>query len=205
MGNTHSLDQKWEFGSCEWCQFAAETGVRLIRGANLDLEAYEWGFSEEYTHMPERLMGGCDRAGYHFMIHHGKVSGGASLPDECLALPGFHVAIEWVLIAHASSFIYDQEGQRKRSADEAVLRTDLAAAGKGTEKDPMRSAPVWPRGVAEVLSAGASERGGLHNLTARRLLHSPEVKDLPQTAFGVPVLTKMTAEEKAHFYRLLGR
>ncbi|GAJ18781.1 unnamed protein product, partial [marine sediment metagenome] len=38
--------EKWEFGSLEWCKFAAETGVKLINQANLDLSKYEWGFSE---------------------------------------------------------------------------------------------------------------------------------------------------------------
>ncbi len=37
--------EKWEFGSLEWCIFAAETGVKLINQANLDLSKYEWGFS----------------------------------------------------------------------------------------------------------------------------------------------------------------
>jgi len=109
--------EKWEFGSLEWCEFAAETGVKLIKQANLDLDKYEWGFSEEYTNLPKRLMMGRDKAGFHFMIHNGKVSGGASLPDECLKLPGFHVVVEWALIAHASSFIYDLKGQEKRMND----------------------------------------------------------------------------------------
>jgi len=46
---------------------------------------------------------------------------------------------------------------------------------------------------------------GLHNITARRLKHSPEVKDFPQTEYGVPILTEMTEEEKTRFYKLLGR
>jgi len=205
VGNKTSQDEKWEFGSAEWCQFAAELGVRLIEEANLDLSKYEWGFSEEYTHIPERLLAGRDRAVYHFMIHNGKVSGGASLPDECLALLGFHVSVEWALIAHASSFIYDQEGQQKRSADEAVLHADLVVAGKGPKKSAILGTPVWPPGIGEALSVGASEGGGLHNLTAKRLQHSPELEDLPKTAWGVPILSKMTDEQKARFIKLLGR
>lgn len=88
MANRMSGDDKWEFGSLEWCQFAAGTGVRLIKDANLDLSKYEWGFSEEYTHIPERFLGERGKAGWHFMIHDGEVSGGAGLPAECLALPG---------------------------------------------------------------------------------------------------------------------
>ena len=229
MENTNTQEEKWEFGSLEWCQFAAETGVRLIEKANLDLSKYQWGFSEEYTHLPERLLAGRDRVGWYFMIKDGKVSGGASLPDECLALPGFHIYAEWALIAHASSFIYDQEGQRKRFADANALNADLEAAGYGLKKPSEEATekpadkreprcpvcgspehdrsncPVWPPGIGEALSAGAGEGGGLHNLTAKRLCLSPEVKDLPQTAFGVPIFTKMTNEQKACFIKLLGK
>ena len=34
---------------------------------------------------------------------------------------------------------------------------------------------------------------------------SPEVKDLPQTEWGVPVLTEMTEQQKEDFYKLIGR
>jgi len=195
--------EKWEFGSLEWCQFAAETGVKLIKQANLDLDKYEWGFSEEYTHLPERLLAGRERVGWHFMIHDGKVSGGASLPDECLNLPGFHPRVEWAKIAHASSFIYDLKGQAKRGNDEKILENDLVSVGKGSKSNTFRSKPVWPPGIGETLVGIDGE--GLHNITARRLMLSPEVKDLPQTEYGVPILTKMTDEEKERFYKLLGR
>lgn len=225
MGSADSQDGKWEFGSAEWCQFAVETGVRLLENADLNLGAYRWGFSEEYTHMPERLLAGRDKAAWHLMIKEGKVSGGVFLPDECLALPGFHVSVEWALIAHASSIVYDQKGQVKRFADEAVLRADLVAAGKGPKRPPEKAlqrreprciacgspdhdrpnCPVWPPGIGEALAAGAREGGGLHNLTAKRLRPSPELEDLPKTEFGVPSFTKMTDEQKARFARLLGR
>jgi hypothetical protein len=195
--------EKWEFGSLEWCQFAAETGVKLIKQANLDLDKFEWGFSEEYTHVPERLLAGRDRVGWHFMIHNGKISGGASLPDECLNLPGFHARVEWALIAHASSFIYDLKGQGKRFEDEQILNNELDKLGKGRKEKSFKSKPVWPPGIGEALVGIGGE--GLHNITARRLLHSPEVKNFPQTEFGVPILTKMTDEEKERFYKLLGR
>jgi len=195
--------EKWEFGSLEWCKFAAETGVKLIKQANLDLNKYEWGFSEEYTHMPERLLAGRDRVGWYFMIKNGKVSGGASLPDECLELPGFHARVEWALIAHASSFIYDLKGQNKRFKEEEILNNDLIKAGKVRKSNPYKSKPIWPPGIGEALVGIDGE--GLHNITARRLKHSPEVKDFPHTEFGVPILTKMTDEEKERFYKLLGR
>jgi hypothetical protein len=195
--------EKWEFGSLEWSKFAGETGVKLINQANLDLSKYEWGFSEEYTHIPKRLLAGREKAGYHFMIKNGKVSGGASLPEECRELPGFHVRIEWALIAHASSFIYDLKGQRQRGNDEQILNNDLAKVGKGSKTNPYLSKPIWPPGIGEALVGVDGE--GLHNITARRLLHSPELKDFPHTEFGVPILTKMTDEEKTRFYKLLGR
>ena len=96
--------ERWEFGSIEWVEYASGLGVSLLEQAELDLSRYEWGFSEEYTNIPERLLAGRDKAGYHLMIQNGKVSGGASLPDECLALPGFHASIDWALIAHSSYF-----------------------------------------------------------------------------------------------------
>lgn len=226
MINSINKDNRWEFGSQKWCQFAAETGVRLIKEANLDLSKYEWGFSEEYSHIPERLLGERDKAGWHFMIHDGKVSGGAGLPAECLSLPGFHVSVPWASIAHASSFIYDLSGQRKRQVDEAAMWAEITAtAGVDPEKESKKAAekpasrcmacgspdhdrpdcPVWPPGIGEALSAGAGDGGGLHNITAKRLKLSPEVKDLPQTKWGVPLISKMTNEEKTRFLKLLGR
>ena len=195
--------EKWEFGSLEWCKFAAKTGVKLINQAKLDLSKYEWGFSAEYTHLLERLLAGRDKVGWHFMIHNGKVSGGVSLPNECLELPGFHICEEWAKIAHASSFIYDLKGQKKRMNDSQVLDNDLKMVGKGSKTNSFKSKPVWPQGIGEALVGIDGE--GLHNITARRLKHSPEVKDFPQTEYGVPILTEMTEEEKTRFYKLLGR
>ena len=195
--------EKWEFASLDWCQFAGETGVKLIEQANLDLSKYEWGFSEEYILVPKRLLAGRDKPGYHFMITNGKVSGGASLPNECRKLPGFHAVVEWALIAHASSFIYDLKGQGKRFKEEQILNNDLTAVGKGRKTKSNMSKAVWPAGIGEALVGIGGE--GLHNITARRLKHSPELKDFPHTEFGVPILAKMTEEQKARFYELLGR
>ena len=195
--------EKWEYASLEYCKFAAKTGVDLINQAKLDLNKYEWGFSEEYTHLPERLLAGRDKAGYYFMIHNGEVSGGASIPKKCLELPGFHVVIEWALIAHASSFIYDLKGQRKRFNDEQILNDDLTMVGKGRKTNPFIGKQIWPPGIGEALMGVDGE--GLHNITARRLKHSPELIDFPHTEFGVPIHSKMTEEQKTRFYKLLGR
>ncbi len=193
--------EKWEFGSFEWCQFAAKTGVELIKQAKLDISEYEWGFSEEYTHLPNRLLAGRDRVGWHFMIHGGKVSGGASLSSKCIELPGFHVAIEWALITHASSYIYDLKGQEKRMNDEKILFKELEAVGIRKNVNIFKSKPIFPPAIGEALMGVGGE--GLHNITARRLKHSPELKDFPHTEYGVPILAKMTDKQKTRFYRLL--
>jgi len=215
--------QRWEFGSIEWVQFAAGLGVALFEQSGLDLSRYEWGFSEEYTHIPERLLAGRDKAGYHLMIHNGKVSGGTALPDECLALPGFHVSIDWALIAHSSYFPFNVEGHRQRASDHAALRADLKAAGvpfewtgpgygEGTEVTGEKRQPrcpacrspdhdrqncfVWPPGIGEVLAENKD--------TSKRLRRSPELEGLPETGWGVPVFSQMTDVQKARFIALLG-
>ena len=206
-----SPDQKWEFASEEWCGYAAKLGVKMLEAANLDLSKYNWAFSEEYTHTPERLMAGRELAGYYFMIKDGKISGGAGVPQECLDLPGFHVRVEWGLIAHPSSFYYGPEGSRLRGQGAKQLSMDLEAAGKGRPKiakDARKTnydGPTWPKGVGESLSVDQAKGGGLHNFTALHLKHSPEVKELPQTDWGVPVLTEMTDHQKEDFYKLIGR
>jgi len=215
-------NQRWEFGSIGWVEYAAGLGGALFEQSGLDLSRYEWGFSEEYTHIPERLLAGRNRAGYHLMISGGKVSGGASLPDECLALPGFHASIDWALIAHSSYFPFNLEGQRQRATDHAALRADLKAAGvpfvwnvpgfgeiaeesfsKSRPRCPIcRSADhdrqnclVWPPGVGEVLAVNKDK--------TKRLRRSPELEGLPETGWGVPVFSQMTDEQKARFTALL--
>ncbi len=204
-GDIAPADQKWEFASKEWCEYAAKLGVKMLEDANLGLSEYEWGFSEEYTHTPQRLMAGRDLAGYYFMIKDGKISGGAGVPQECLDLPGFHVKISWGLIAHPSSFLYGKEGQRQRSIGAKQLSRDLEAAGKGSQESALLGPSVWPPKISAALSVDAENGGGLHNFTAKHLKHSPEVMDLPQTEWGVPILTKMTDQQKEDFYKLIGR
>jgi hypothetical protein len=214
--------QRWEFGSIEWVQYASGLGVALLEQSGLHLDQYEWGFSEEYTHIPERLLAGRNKAGYHLMIHDGRVSGGASLPDECLALPGFHASVDWALIAHSSYFPFNVEGIRQRASDHAALRADLKAAGvphvwnapgfgevaevdagKSRPRCPVcrspdhdrQDCPVWPPGIGEVLAENKDK--------TVRLRRSPELEGLPETEWGVPVFSSMTEEQKARFTALL--
>ena len=221
MTNANNQVEQWEFGCLEWVQYASTLGVKLFEEAELDLSKYEWGFSEEYTNIPERLLDGREKAGYHLMIHNGKVSGGTSLPDECLALPGFHVSVEWATIAHSSYFPFNIEGRIPRAADQAALREDLQAAVPGRslrrvpgnpkiakEGEPHCPAcqspehvradcPVWPPGIGEVLAENKDK--------SRRLKRSPELEGLPETEWGVPIFTQMTDKQKAQFINLLGK
>jgi hypothetical protein len=196
--------EKWEFGSVEWRRFAAETGIELLEGAGLDAEKLEWGFSEEYSHLPARLLGSRDKAVWHFMFHAGKISGGASLPEQCVALPGFHAVAPWPLIAQASSMPYGLAGQNRRFAEEAEMWKQLAAAGRLPKGCSVARPAVWPREIAIALSPDANGNGGLHNLTAARIKHSPELEGFPFTDMGVPDFNRMNAEQKQRFYRLLG-
>ena len=204
-------DQRWEFAEEEWCWYAAKMGAKLIELADLDLTQYNWAFTEEYAHTPERLMGGRDIAGYFIMIKDGKITAGAGVPQESLDLPGFHVNVEWGLIAHPSSFYYGREGSGLRGQGSKQLSIDLEAAEKGRDKSTIRKVktnydgPTWPRGVGESLGKDQEKGGGLHNFTALHLKPSPDVMDLPQTDWGVPILTEMTDQQKEDFYKLIGR
>jgi|TARA_Y100000310_G_scaffold154786_1_gene154307 hypothetical protein len=220
---------KWEFASAEWCQHCGELGANLLRESDLDLNKYSWGFSEEYTLTPERLMAGRKAAGYYFMISDGEASGGAGLPEDCLALPGFHIKANWASIASQSSYFYDGEGNRGRGADEAKMWAEIAKL-RGDGAEPLKAfkgkkvedknaprchvcgstdhvrenCPVWPPGVGEALSVDTAEGKGLHNLTARALKHSPELLALPQSSWGVPDVAKMNDAQKSDFMKLLG-
>jgi hypothetical protein len=220
---------QWEFASLEWCQYCGELGARLLRESDLDLNPHNWGFSEEYLLTPDRLMAGREAAGYYFMIKDGEASGGAGLPDRCLALPGFHIKANWAAIASQSSYFYDPAGNRSgRGADEAKMYAELAklrggvdpkGGGKKTQaaaKDAPRchvcgstehareNCPVWPPGVGEALSVDVDKGKGLHNLTALALKHSPEMLALPRTDWGVPDVARMSDEQKATFLKMLG-
>ena len=220
MNESDDNFEKWEFGCLTWCEFASNLGVKLISEANLDLNKYEWGFSEEYKATPERLMDGQEIAGYHLMIHDGKVSGGPFIPDECLALPGFHVAVEWALIAHSSYLPFNTIGQQERGSAQLKLRQDLHAAGIGDGTYSLASSlkqegepkvescracgsfdharadcPVWPIGVGESLAANPDHRW--------RLKRSQELEGLPESEWGVPIFSDMDEAQKEYFIKLL--
>lgn len=213
--------EKWEFGCLKWCQFASRLGVKLISEAGLDLGKYDWGFSEEYRQTPERLMDGRDVAGYHLMVHNGKVSGGPFIPEECLALPGFHVSVEWALIAHSSYLPFNTIGQQERGTAQVKLRRQLKEVGIGDGKWALESSvrkkgassdvscracgsvshervdcPVWPPGIGEALGGNPDNRW--------RLMRSPELEEFPETEWGVPIFSDMSDAQKESFIRLLG-
>jgi hypothetical protein len=173
-------------------------------------------------------LAGREKAGYHLMIHEGKVSGGTSLPDECLALPGFHVSVDWALIAHSSYFPFNVEGQRQRASDHATLRADLRASGvpfvwtgpgygrKGSAEEvtevtaekrrprcPACRSPDHDRQNCPVWPPGIGEVLAENKDKTKRLRRSPELENLPETEWGAPVFSRMTDEQKARFIELL--
>lgn len=219
MANTENGFKRMEFGSLEWCQAAANLGVRLVEESDLDLAQFNWGFSEEYTSIPERLRAGREHVGYHFMIHDGRATGGASLPAECLTLPGFHVSVPWAHIAHSSYYPFNRDGWRERATTHSALRSDLQAAGIdpnwyslheeeaagdgprcpvcGSTRHERPDCPVWPPGIGEVLA----ENTGKEPLWLKR---SPELEDLAETEWGVPVFSEMTDGQKVRYIALVG-
>jgi hypothetical protein len=200
-----SLGQ-WEFGSKPWCEACAAQGVKLLQAANLDLAGVAWAFSEIYTFCPERLLGGRDESSYYMMIKDGVISGGGGAPDECRALPGFHVKIPWVSIASQSAGYYGREGQARRSADEGVMWREITdAAGRKNPLGLKSGTPaVWPKAIGAALGAGGETGGGLHNITASMLIPSPEVATLPLSPHGVSLVAQMTEDQRAGFLALLG-
>lgn len=119
--NVAELEPVGEFGSKAWCEACAKYGIQMLEEGNLPADT-AWGFSEIYTHPPARLLeGGREMSAYYMMVKDGRVCGGDGAPEECRALPGFHVAINWAAICNQSGSLYGREGQRQRSADEKVM------------------------------------------------------------------------------------
>ena len=193
-----------EFGSKPWCEACARYGVEILRAYDLPSDL-EWVFSEIYTAPPARLVSeDWPQSGYHFMVKDGVVSGGATVPDECLAIPGFHVNMRWGFICHQSATKYGAAGQRQRGADEGELIREISdylgyQANLGGWENP-----VWPQPIIDALSVGVEEGAGLHNIAASLQITSPEYAGLPITDLGVPVFKRMSDAQKAEFLTLCG-
>ena len=200
------LEPVGEFGSLAWCEVCANYGAELLRAANLPSDL-AWGFSEIYTHAPARLLqNGRQMSAYYIMVKDGEVTGGDGAPEECRALPGFHVAIQWGLICNQSASLYGREGQIQRSADEKVMYEAIEKyVGRPNPlKMARREKPYWPAEVGSALSQYGEEGGGLHNIAATLQAPSPEFKDIPTTELGVPVFDSMNEAQKHTFLELCG-
>jgi hypothetical protein len=203
--NVAELEPVGEFGSREWCEACARYGVEMLEDAGLPA-GLEWGLSEIYTHPPERLLqGGRELSGYHILVKDGRVTGGDGAPEECRALPGFHVKIQWAAICNQSRSKYGRDGQRQRSADEKVMYEAIAQHLGRPNPLGLGGGPkaVWPPEIGAALGKGSEEGGGLHNIAASLQQPSPEFADLPVTAMGVPDFARMNDQQKARFLELL--
>lgn len=205
--NVEELRPIGEFGSKTWCETVAGYGAQLLREADLPKDL-EWGFTENYTRPPERLLDGERKiAAYFIMVQAGNVSSGDGLNENCLSLPGFHVEIQWASICNQSGSLYGRDGQRRRSEHEQIMFREIAQyVGSPNPLGLKRGnkPAVWPREIAEALSQGSEEGGGLHNIAARLQSPSPEFADLPTTDMGVPNFSAMTIGQKKFFLELCG-
>ena len=199
-----TLETVGEFGSKSWGEACAEFGIKILRSADLP-DDLVWGFSETYTHAPERLVG-ADRpiAGYHFMVKYGVISGGDGVPEECLALPGFHAKLRWAYLCNQSRTLYGSAGQKQRGLDEAELVAQMELyLGYKPEMGGVPT-PVWPKPIIVALSHGAESGGGLHNIAASLQAPSPEFEGWPTTELGVPDFSAMTEAQRLDFIALCG-
>lgn len=193
-----------EFGSKPWCEAVALYGAEMLRAADLPY-GLNWGFSEIYTAPPARLL--CEnwsQSGYHFMVKDGVVSGGASVPDNCLAIPGFHVSMRWGFICHQSATKYGAAGQKQRGAEEAELIGAISDYLGYKVNFGGWENPVWPQPIIDALSVGIEDGAGLHNIAASLQKTSPEYSGLPMTDLGVPFFPSMSDAQKLKFLTLCG-
>ena len=197
-----TIEQVGEFGSKAWSEACADFGVAILRASDLP-NVLSWGFSEIYTAPPARLVSDdWPVSGYHFMIHEGQVSGGGSVTDACLALPGFHVRMRWAYICNQSRTKYGFEGQRQRSSEENVLKEEMASYLGFEPNLGAIDNPVWPKPIIAALSVGVEEGAGLHNIAASLQMPSPEFSSLPVTEMGVPQFSLMSDTQKEFFLAL---
>lgn len=199
-----TLETVGEFGSKSWGEACAEFGIKILQSADLP-DDLVWGFSETYTHAPQRLVG-ADRpiAGYYFMVNNGVISGGDGVPEECLGLPGFHAKLRWAYLCNQSRTLYGSVGQKQRGLDEAELVAQMEAhLGYKPEMGGVPS-PVWPKPIIVALSHGVESGGGLHNIAASLQAPSPEFEGWPTTELGVPDFSAMTEAQQLDFIALCG-
>ena len=199
-----TLQPVGEFGSQAWCEACADFGVKILESADLP-DDLSWGFSETYTHAPERLIS-AERpiAGYFFMVHNGVISGGDGVPEECLAIPGFHAKLRWAYLCNQSRSLYGSAGQKQRGADEAQLVAEMESyLGYKPDMGGV-PAPVWPKPIVVALSYGVETGGGLHNIAASLQAPSPEFAELPTTELGVPDFSAMSDAQKQDLISLCG-
>ena len=191
-----------EFGSKAWCEACAEGGVKLLQAGNLPSDM-EWGFSEVYTHPPERLLSdGREISGYYMLVKGGKVTGGDGAPEEVRNTVGFNITARWAAICNQSSALYHGEGQKMRTADEMVLYAALEEyVGR---PNPLERGGGPDRIWFPEISAALNKNGGLHNIAASQQAPSPEFADLPTTVMGVPDFAAMTDEQKKFYVELCG-
>ena len=205
-----------EFGSKAWGEACVAGAIKMLEAANLP-SSITWAFSEDYTYPPARLMeGGRTHAGYYLMVKDGQISGGDGILEEARAIPGFHAKVPWASICHQSGAFYGREGQKQRSAEEAIL---FAAIKEYVGRDNPLSLDIndegkpsimldpvgpWPKEVGLALGEGAEEGNGLHNIASTIQTSSPEYSDLPVTALRVPIFSEMTEQQKNSFVTLCG-
>ena len=143
---------------------------------------------------------------YYMMVKDGKITGGDGAPDECRALPGFHVEIPWAAICNQSAAKYRPRGP----AATLGRRTGHVPGDRGIRRptEPARYGPPSQGRLAagrrrRPLARAERQGGGLHNIAATLQSPSPEYADLPTTEMRVPVFSAMTDEQKKFFLKML--
>jgi len=200
------LKKEGEFGSKAWGEACAAASVKILEAANLP-EGLDWAFTEHYLYPPDRLLeGGREQAGYYILVKDGKISGGDGCPDEARAVNGFHISARWAALCNQSGAFYGTEGQRQRSADEAVMYKSIEAyLGRPNPLSTGVKGPkiYWPDEIGGPLMDGKEEGNGLHNIAAAMQIASPEFADFPVTKMRVPIFDEMTEAQKKAFLELL--
>lgn len=199
------LKKEGEFGSKEWGAACAAASVEILEKETFP-EGFAWAFTEHYTHPPARLMEGRgEKAGYYIIVKDEKVSGGDGIPDEALAIPGFHICARWAALCNQSGALYGAEGGATRKEGEQVMRAAIEkyVGRENPYGEPAGPKILWPKEIGGPLMAGSEEGNGLHNIAATMQIQSPEFVDYPVTEMRVPIFDEMTEEQKKAFLDLL--